>query len=92
MVKNILDLKCCSATNLAAVTFGDVKRSPMLNSFIREFKVDPDQAIQELMQQTGNNATTSCTLLSCSTRRSTFGTCTKVYPPPSPTLWARFQR
>ena len=95
VVKNILDLKCCSALNLAAglsvaVTFGDVKRSPMLNSFIREFKVDPDQAIQELMQQTGNNATTSCTLLSCSTRRPTFGTCTKVYPPPSPTLWARF--
>ena len=63
VVKNILDLKCCSAANLAAglsaaVTFGDVKRSPMLNSFIREFKVDPDQAIQDLMQQTGNNATT----------------------------------
>ena len=25
-------------------------------------------------------------------RRSTFGTCTKVYPPPSPALWAWFQR
>ena len=37
----------------ATVTFGDVKRGPMLNSFIRGFKIDPNQAIQELMQQTG---------------------------------------
>ena len=54
VLKNILDLKRCSAPNLAAglsaaVTLGDVKRSPMPNSSIREFKVDPDQAIQELM-------------------------------------------
>ena len=58
VVKNILDLKRCFAPNLAAglsaaVTFGDVKRSPLLNSFISQFKVDPDRAIQELMQQTG---------------------------------------
>ena len=64
VVKNILDLKRCSAPNLAAglsapVTFGDIKRSPMLSSFIREFKVDPDQAIQELMQQTGVGANDS---------------------------------
>jgi serine/arginine repetitive matrix protein 2 len=58
VVKNIFDLKRCSAPNLAvglsaAGAFGDVKRSPMLNNFIREFKVDPDHAIQELKQQTG---------------------------------------
>ena len=41
------------------MTFGDVKRSPMLNSFIREFEVDPDQAIQELRQQTGVGANDS---------------------------------
>ena len=61
VVKNILDLKRCSAPNLAAgltapVAFGDVKRSPMLNTFIADFKVDPDRAIQELMQQTGVGA------------------------------------
>ena len=57
VVKNILDLKRCSAADLAAglsaaATSGDVKRSPMINSFIREFKVDPDQGIQGFMQQT----------------------------------------
>ena len=168
MVKNILDLKYCSAPNLAAglsaaVTFGDVKRSPILNSFIREFEVDPDQAIQELTQQTGVGANDSAIIAHllfkiqailyahidkfgfsdvrvdhalhiffprstspikqntrrwrpCSRasraggsndstagfdkeqchhlpmRRSTLGTYTKVYPPPSPTLWAWFQR
>ena len=61
VVKNILDLRRCSAPNLAvglsaAGAFGDVKRSPMLNAFVREFKVDPDRAIQELMQQTGVGA------------------------------------
>jgi len=64
VVKNILDLKRCSAPNLAAgltspVAFGDVKRSSMLNTFVREFKVDPDRAIQELMQQTGVGANDS---------------------------------
>ena len=61
VVKNILDLKRCSAPNLAAgltapVAFGDVKRSSMLNTFIMDFKIDPDRAIQELMQQTGVGA------------------------------------
>ena len=35
------------------VAFGDVKRSPMLNTFIRDFKFNSDRVIQELVQQTG---------------------------------------